>query len=220
MFSMTCVMFFVLLAPTSSLFQVKAGDFHSCTNIIVSELLLYDIILHFLLSIQTNSEATLKNFFKSSLIDVINNTCQCNFETDYITDDSIICDETALSKLTYRGRITTFQNISSNQLISIIQEWIDTAPTVPYSLAVISFDSSCPVEISSFDVPLCGTQFSTTSITTSISPTSSSVPATSNTAQSSSIVAPVSAVVGVLLIAGLVLAIVIVLVVLVRKRKR
>ncbi|XP_019853876.1 PREDICTED: hemicentin-1-like [Amphimedon queenslandica] len=191
-----------LPAPTSSLFQVKAGDFHSCTDII------------------TNSEATLKNFFKSSLIDVINNTCQCNFESDYITDDRIICDETALSKITYRGRITTFKNISSNQLISIMQEWIDTAPTVPYSLAVISFDSSCPVEIDSFDVPLCGTQLSITSITTSISPTSSSVPATSNTAQSSSIVAPVSAVVGVLLIAGLVLAIVIVLIVLVRKRKR
>ena len=103
--------------------------------------------------------------------------------------------------------------------MSIIQEWIDTAPTVPYSLAVISFDSSCPVEIDSFAASVCGTQTST-SIATSSSPTSSSVPATSNTAQSSSIVASVSAVVGVLLIAGLVLVIVIILVVLVRKRKR
>lgn len=94
-------------------------------------------------------------FFNTSISNAINTSCLCNFDSTYITEDRLVCDESRLSQITYRAKIVDYKNFTSTQLVAIIQSWINSGPRVPNSVAIISFDASCPVAINSYSDPIC-----------------------------------------------------------------
>ena len=66
-------------------------------------------------------------------------------------------------------------------LVDIIMHWISTEPSLSSGDSVVTFDPNCPVEISSFDDPICEqvTESSTapTSTSTASPSSTSNVPA-------------------------------------------
>ena len=91
--------------------------------------------------------------------------------------------------------------MSSNELVTIIEQWILSNPSVRSGPAIVTFDTSCPVSITSTNDPFC------------------SNPLNPSTESSSAVVPAVSSVI-VIVVLVVIIVVVVVLVLLYLKRNR
>ena len=140
----------------------------------------------------------------------LNRLCQCNFEASQITNAHIRCFPGSLTAVTFRAKITEFDQLLATQLTAILQAWVLGSPQIVAQNQLLTLDYSCVVLLSSLDEAECGAEETVTSSTTA--PTS--------TAQAGVGVVRVGVSVGVVLVLLLVVVMVtVVLIVWHRRRK-
>ena len=92
--------------------------------------------------------------------------CRCEFQSNYITDEQLACDEKFPDVVMFTGRIISTSDRSSSDLVLDLEKWISSKPIAVVQgeqLQVVS-DSQTPPSItteeeedSSLSVPMVGT---------------------------------------------------------------
>ena len=80
--------------------------------------------------------------------------CNCILEEEAIYQDHLLCDQSSSNKTVFRAKIATNQ-LARDQLLMIIQRLVTGGRLTLNDSTIVRLDNSCPVEISSFNDPLC-----------------------------------------------------------------
>ena len=80
--------------------------------------------------------------------------CDCVLEQEVIDQDHLLCDQSQLNKTVFRAEITTYQ-LTRDDILIILQNMIIGGKLVINESTFFLLDDSCPVEITSYDDPLC-----------------------------------------------------------------
>ena len=80
--------------------------------------------------------------------------CQCGFsgKTFHATFQ---CFDKSPTAITFRGEIGSTVGANSSQVISYMEKWVATNPTIVIQSSRLSVDSDCNVKINSFNDPEC-----------------------------------------------------------------
>ena len=57
---------------------------------------------------------------RNTVVTTIRSNCNCSFEENYISGDSLLCNDTSLTNVLYKASITAYGSISSEQL----RQWV------------------------------------------------------------------------------------------------
>ena len=91
--------------------------------------------------------------------------CQCGFSSKAFhnvdTTAAFQCFDNSPTAVTFRGEIGSTMAANRSQVISYMEQWVATNPTIVIQSSRLSVDSSCNVKIDSFNDPECGTMNST-----------------------------------------------------------
>ena len=91
--------------------------------------------------------------------------CQCELSSKTFhnvdTTAAFQCFDNSPTAVTFRGEIGSTMGANSSQVISYMEQWVATKPTIVIQSSRLSVDSSCNVKIDSFNDPECGTIIST-----------------------------------------------------------
>ena len=66
----------------------------------------------------------------STVQEVLNDSCQCQITADSIDEESFACSEDSSNYVTYRARLNGTSEQDSASLISLIEDWVATGPTI------------------------------------------------------------------------------------------
>ena len=119
----------------------------------------------------------------ATVLDNIQEHCQCGFIRDQITDEVFRCFLSSPQAVTYRAVLHGTANATSSQLISQIEQWIAEGAAITIQRILLSVDGSCAVAIPSFVYnEECSNQDSTVTqtLTTLSQPSATSRQADSN----------------------------------------
>lgn len=85
----------------------------------------------------------------------VNSQCGCGFTEDYITMRGFRCFESSPHAATYRAELHRTTNTTVEELLHLIEQWIQSGPSLSVHLRLIAIDSSCDVQISSLGEAEC-----------------------------------------------------------------
>ena len=60
----------------------------------------------------------------------INQSCHCQFTSDYIGDGRVLCDQEACHRAVFQGRIISTKDRNSTELLKDLERWMSANPTV------------------------------------------------------------------------------------------
>ena len=92
-------------------------------------------------------------FFRSTVIQVINNRCHCNISVSFIYAEELWCDITAPSHVIYHATSDSIGEYSSVEIVSFIDEWIRGGANLTNGINLVTFESECTVLINQSDPP-------------------------------------------------------------------
>ena len=91
--------------------------------------------------------------------------CQCGFSSANFRNVGITaafqCFEKSPTTVTFRGEIGAALRANTSQVISYMEQWVATNPTIVVQNTRLRIDSSCNVKIDSFNDPECDSMTST-----------------------------------------------------------
>ena len=120
---------------------------------------------------QGNETTTKIGDITSVLEEKLRRSCVCNVTKDNIAHKPLlICSDTSSHSVTYRSGLIGTSDIDSHILLSYIELWVSSGPSVQVQGVLTKIDNECPVSITSYDDDLCADVVTTASE----SPTSSS----------------------------------------------
>ena len=103
-----------------------------------------------------NEDASVKiEDISAAIISNINQRCQCGLSHENITDGVFRCFSASPQAVTFRALLHGAAKASSSEIISLIEQWISNDITIRVQSVLINVDSSCTVNISSFDDREC-----------------------------------------------------------------
>ena len=85
---------------------------------------------------------------------ILRESCSCSIEVGHISEMSLSCPEKQ-EDVVFRARIYSTPEANRSVLISNLEEWVMTEPSVVIQNISLRVDPNCPVEIESFDDELC-----------------------------------------------------------------
>ena len=101
----------------------------------------------------------------NSVTSAVNEICHCGFSGQIIHDTTATfqCFDNSPTAVTFRGEIgsTVGANSSQLQVISYMEQWVATNPTVVVQNSTLRIDGNCNVKIDSFNDPECSPMIST-----------------------------------------------------------
>ena len=162
--------------------------------------------------VYTEQDADMKtDDITNSLTQGIESQCACGFNSSLILNPFIVCFDDSPSHVTYRAVLTGTESVSTIQLATLMEQWVENDPIVVVQRAGLSVTNSCPIVIANLNSPECPEDI-TNRTTATASPTESVVVNVGPLTVAGWVVA------GVLAIAVLVLIILLVLVMLRQRR--
>ena len=127
----------LFLALSRSLIQLQAGDFPPCT------------------SWTNNTIASIKALIRRAVIGAITDSCDCVYTQDLFDNEQLLCDQSRPLLAVYRAEIASTNMISSHDVVAIIEQWASESATYTEEVFIVTFDSTCPVRITSTNDPVC-----------------------------------------------------------------
>ena len=130
-------------------------------------------------------ELLLINIFRTKVLSTLQDFCNCNYTSNRISNDGVIChsstpsiqtvvqdtpDHMTTHRITYRGTLWSTPDSSTDYLIACIERWVRGDPVIglrPADMAqdganthsgttpLISLDIDCPVRLRLNSQPLC-----------------------------------------------------------------
>ena len=82
--------------------------------------------------------------------------CNCELEQEAVDQEHLLCDQSQPNETVFRAEITTYQ-LTRDDLLIILQNMITGGKLMINESSFFRLDDSCPVEIASFNDPLCVT---------------------------------------------------------------
>ena len=160
---------------------------------------------------QANDVRQKLNAINISLVNNVEERCQCGFSLSNIVSPKLRCFEESEDAVTYRAEVTGTPLAPSSQIASFVEEWLAGSALISFDFVIIPVDGSCQVVVSSIADPECNTPTTATTGLTTEATSSSPVE------QSGTLAAIVGGVLGgVIITLVVVLSIVVVIIVLVR----
>ena len=135
--AITIITLALFLALSRSLIQLRAGDFSSCT------------------SWTNNTIASIKALIRRAVIGAITDSCGCVYTQDLFDNEQLLCDQSRPMLAVYRAEIASTNMISSHDVVAIIEQWASESATYTEEVLIVTFDSTCPVRITSTNDPVC-----------------------------------------------------------------
>ena len=86
----------------------------------------------------------------------ISNYCNCSFPAEFIASGKLSCRNSPLY-VTYRSTISGGKGHSAEELLTFIENWVGTSPTIVAGPYIVDIDPSCTIRISSLTDPECPT---------------------------------------------------------------
>ena len=106
--------------------------------------------------IQETQPGEKKDAIIDSVTRTVDETCQCGFSQESFQDIDATagfqCFVESPTAVTFRAKIAS---ANSEQLISYIEEWVATQPSIVVLSSRLSIDGNCAVEIDNFKAPEC-----------------------------------------------------------------
>ena len=85
--------------------------------------------------------------------------CKCGFSRDAFYDidatTGFQCFDESPTAVTFRGKIRALARANISQLLSYIEQWVATQPSIVVLSSILSIDSSCTVPIDSLSEAEC-----------------------------------------------------------------
>ena len=78
----------------------------------------------------------------------LSGSCQCQITTDSIDEESFACSAASPNSVTYRARLSGTSERDSAFLISLIEDWVSTGPTIHVRGMLIWVGEECSTAIS------------------------------------------------------------------------
>ena len=114
---------------------------------------------------QEIDSATKKEGYLGSVTSSMDEFCQCGFSPETFrnvdSNAAFQCFENSPTTVTFRGEIGAALRANTSQVISYMEQWVATNPTIVLQNTRLRIDSSCNVKIDSFNDPECGSMTST-----------------------------------------------------------
>ena len=82
-------------------------------------------------------------------------SCQCQITNDTIDEESFACFEASSNTVTYRARLSGTSDRKSTSLISLIENWVSTVPTIHVSGVLMWLGDNCSTVISDLSKGEC-----------------------------------------------------------------
>ena len=92
---------------------------------------------------------------EEALIEAIESRCECHFPEDHFLKPMFSCANSP-NLTTYRNTLIGTHNFNATQIISFIQDWVNSGPWINIKGYAVWVDRSCPVTIASLNEPECG----------------------------------------------------------------
>ena len=152
---------------------------------------------YFITNMQTNDVRQKLNAINISLVNNVEERCQCGFSLSNIMSPKLRCFEESEDAVTYRAEITGTPLAPPSQIASFVEEWLAGSALISFDFVVIPVDGSCQVIVSSITDPECNTP----------------------TEQSGTLTAIVGGTIGVIIVLIVILIIVVVIILVVRAKR-
>ena len=95
----------------------------------------------------------------TAIINSIEEICQCGFSVqsfnDIDTTAAFQCFDDSPTAVTFRGELGAALRANSSQLITYLEQWVSTTPTIVVQRSRLAVDSTCRVLIEDFNEPEC-----------------------------------------------------------------
>ena len=94
----------------------------------------------------------------------LSGSCQCQVTTNNIDEESFACFEASPNSVTYQARLSGTSERDSTFLISLIEDWVSTGPTIRVRGMLMRVGEECSTAISDLSEGVCsnlGAQTST-----------------------------------------------------------
>ena len=81
--------------------------------------------------------------------------CNCHYAAENITEESFVCFPSSEDYVTFRAQLGSTSGADSTTLLSLIEGWVSTGPTIRVSGMLRRVDKDCSVAISDFSEGEC-----------------------------------------------------------------
>ena len=81
--------------------------------------------------------------------------CHCQYDAESIKEESFVCFVGSEKYVTFRAQLSSTADADSTTLLSLIEGWVSTGPTIRVSGVLRRVDKDCPVAISDFSEGEC-----------------------------------------------------------------
>ena len=106
---------------------------------------------------QLETSSRIEAQLKSHVVRIIRDRCtDCTgFSELFLRRGVFVCNDNP-TRATYRSTlINPYSNTTSTQLLSYLQKWVSTAPSLRLDWLLVRVNSNCPTVVSSLDVAEC-----------------------------------------------------------------
>ena len=93
----------------------------------------------------------------SAVQEVLSDSCQCQITADSIDEESFACSEDSSNYVTYQARLSGTSEQDSASLISLIEDWVATGPTIRVRGVLMRVGEECSATISGLSEGVCST---------------------------------------------------------------
>ena len=107
---------------------------------------------------QVESTAAKITDLVSEMLRFINTECQkCQFSSNHFGLLQLVCEEPGISSnfSSLQGRVVGSINISSNDIVNLLQQWVNTSPAVLIEGVTYTITAQCAVSIDNIGTSLC-----------------------------------------------------------------
>ncbi len=81
--------------------------------------------------------------------------CQCGFTSEFITDSGFMCQEGLDNYATFRATMYSLVDVNVSRLLSYVNSWRLSIPSILVQGLFLSVEESCPVAIATFQDEQC-----------------------------------------------------------------
>ena len=118
--------------------------------------------------LQISTEDSIKSFIRSAVVDTVIDNCDCGFLDSFIAQEMLLCDTQNPTQAVYRAQVFNFGSIFSTQIVSWIEDWVLNGASETSGPILVTFDSTCPVPLNSFNDEICQQEVTVSAATSSL----------------------------------------------------
>ena len=78
--------------------------------------------------------------------------CHRQYAVENIEEEHFVCFSGSEEYVTFRAQLSSTADVESSTLLSLIEGWVSTGPTIIVSGVLRRVDKDCPVAISDFSM--------------------------------------------------------------------